>query len=169
MKVVGCCCHPRREELRVSWTSLGAVALLRGINVGGRTRIPMADLRAVASDLGMVDPRTHLQSGNLVFTTSPDDLTGVGDRLEAAIADAFGVDVRVLIRTHDDLAGAVARNPFAVAAAADPKTVHLLFLDRAPTTDEISRLDPERSYRTSSVCPAARSSCATRTGRGARS
>ena len=127
------------------WTSLGAVALLRGINVGGHARVPMADLRAVATDLGMADPRTHLQSGNLVFTAPPDELTGVGDRLEAAIAAAFGVDIRVLIRTHDDLTAAVARNPFAEAAAAEPKSVHLLFLDRAPTTDEVAGLDPDRS------------------------
>jgi uncharacterized protein (DUF1697 family) len=129
----------------VSWTSLGAVALLRGINVGGRARIPMADLRAVATDLDLAAPRTHLQSGNLVFTTSPDDLSGVGERLESAIVEAFGVDVRVLIRTHDDLAAAVARNPFSVAAASDPKGVHLLFLDRAPTPEAISGLDPDRS------------------------
>lgn len=129
----------------MAWTSLEAVALLRGINVGGRTRVPMAALRDVATDLGLADPRTHLQSGNLVFTTSPDDLTGVGARLEAAITDVFGLDVRVLVRTHDELADAVARNPFADAAAADPKSVHLLFLDRAPTPDQIGGLDPHRS------------------------
>jgi uncharacterized protein (DUF1697 family) len=100
------------------------VALLRGINVGGKRKIPMADLRSLAADLGYSDVETHLQSGNLVFT-SDTDVAGIGAALEAAISQEFGFDVPVAVRTAEQWLGYVSTVPFADAAEARPKLLHL--------------------------------------------
>lgn len=106
----------------------GFAALLRGINVGGHRRVPMADLRDVLGGLGFDDVKTYLQSGNATFSA-----TGVAsDELEgsigAALADRFGFDVDVLVRAADEFAAVMAANPFSEEAASDPTRVHAVFL-----------------------------------------
>lgn len=86
------------------------VALLRGINVGRSKRIAMADLRALIEELGYTDVLTHLQSGNAVFTTSQAPAEVVRT-LEAGIAGTFGLEVKVVVRTGEQLAEVVAANP----------------------------------------------------------
>ncbi len=103
------------------------VALLRGINVGGNKKVPMADLRAVLEELGYDDVTTVLQSGNAVFSAPKAE----PERIERAIEERFGFEVRVLLRTHDELQAVVDANPFGDAAAADPASVHVWFLDRS--------------------------------------
>jgi uncharacterized protein (DUF1697 family) len=102
------------------------VALLRGINVGGRSALPMAQLRQVATECGFGAVRTYIQSGNLVFT-SPDPAAEVAGRLEAAVAAAGGPAPRVALRTRDELAAVVAGNPYQELAT-DPKQLHVAFL-----------------------------------------
>lgn len=108
------------------------VALLRGINVGGHARLAMADLRGLLADLGHGDPRTYLQSGNAVFSSDRTDVDALADELSARIAADLGVSPAVLLRTAGELADVVAGNPYAEAAAADPKTVHAAFLSSEP-------------------------------------
>jgi uncharacterized protein (DUF1697 family) len=103
------------------------VALLRGINVGGRTSLKMADLRRVAEDLGYAAVSTYIQSGNLLLSTS-DPVAKVADDLAAAIAAASPVAPAVLVRTRAQLAKVVAGNPF-LAAGADPGHLHVTFTD----------------------------------------
>jgi len=102
------------------------VALLRGINVGGRSALPMAQLRQVATECRFGAVRTYIQSGNLVFT-SPDPAAEVAARLEAAVAAAGGPAPRVALRTRDELAAVVAGNPYQELAT-DPKQLHVAFL-----------------------------------------
>jgi uncharacterized protein (DUF1697 family) len=125
------CCHrPGGEAER--WAYPDAVVttrcavLLRGVNVGKHNRIAMADLRALLADVGATDVRTLLQSGNAAVTAAPD---GLAEKLEAALA-AFGVPVRVLVRTDEDLDGVIAGNPWPDRAEANPKMVHVAFLER---------------------------------------
>jgi uncharacterized protein (DUF1697 family) len=87
------------------------VALLRGVNVGGATRVPMADLRRVVADAGYADVRTHLNSGN-VLLTSAQDPADVARTLRAACAAAFPVQPDVVVRTRDELHAALAADPF---------------------------------------------------------
>ena len=108
------------------------VALLRGINVGGRARLAMADLRGLLADLGHGDPRTYLQSGNAVFTSDRTDVEALADELATRIAADLGVSPAVLLRTAAELADVVAANPYPEAAAADPTTVHAAFLSSEP-------------------------------------
>jgi uncharacterized protein (DUF1697 family) len=120
------------------------IALLRGVNVGGRVRVPMAELRDVAAGLGLADVRTYVQSGNLVFRSPTGDASGLTAALEARIAERFGHPVRVIARTVGEFAEAVAANPFRDEAV-DGTKVHVVFLESAPPADVVARLDPGRS------------------------
>ena len=82
------------------------VAFLRGINVGGNNKVPMADLRQVLSDAGFGGVKTYLQSGN-VRLSSDDDVDSVKSKLEAAISDGFGFKAHVLVRTLDQVQSVV--------------------------------------------------------------
>ena len=103
------------------------IALLRGINVGGRNRLPMADLRAAMEGLGLQDVQTHIQSGNAVFR-GPGDC---GPRIAAAIEDRFGFCPQVMVIDAVKYRGIVADNPFAAAGSADGASVHIGFLAQA--------------------------------------
>jgi uncharacterized protein (DUF1697 family) len=118
-------------------------ALLRGINVGGARKVQMTDLADVFDSLGHVDVRTYIQSGNVVFRSSKAERT-IATALEAAIDTRFGLDIRVMLRSHDELIAIAAGNPFPEAAA-EPKRLHVVFLDRAPAKGAIGRVEPERS------------------------
>jgi uncharacterized protein (DUF1697 family) len=118
-------------------------ALLRGINVGGRVRIPMAELRSTFEALGHEDVVTYLQSGNVVFRAdgkAPDVATGI----ERRIAEDFGLDVAVLLRTARELTAIAAGNPF-LTEEADLTKLHVVFLESAPARSAMARLDPARS------------------------
>lgn len=114
------------------------VALLRGINVGGNKKVPMAALREVVEALGHTDVRTHLQSGNVVFDADPAiGAPGLALGIEDALRREVGVDSRVLVRTADELRRIVERNPLADAVA-DPSRFHVVFLEEEP---DAARLD----------------------------
>lgn len=116
------------------------ISFLRGINVGGNKIIRMADLKALYESLGLTDVQTHLQSGNVVFaanTTSPAPLMS---SLEGAIEQRYGFDVRVILRTLDELREAVARQPFAPEQIAEPAKVAVVFLRDAPAADAAAAL-----------------------------
>jgi uncharacterized protein (DUF1697 family) len=107
------------------------VALLRGINVAGHNRLPMAELRSIAEGLGFEDARTHVQSGNLVFDTALDS-ADAGERLRRALDGETGADIDVVTRTSAEWGDVIDRNPFRDLAAEDGKLVHVTFLDGAP-------------------------------------
>jgi uncharacterized protein (DUF1697 family) len=120
------------------------VALLRGINVGGKSLISMAELRALFSLLGFEDVATYIQSGNVVFRSTTADEGAVVAKLEREIAGAFAVSPSVLLRTPGELEAIAASNPF-LSRKADLSKLHVVFLDRAPAASAAAELDPERS------------------------
>jgi len=87
------------------------VALLRGINVGGRNRVAMTDLRGLLEGLGYGDVRTHLQSGNAVLSASSRSGTAVGKAVEEAVAAELGLQIRVVVRSAAQLASVIAADP----------------------------------------------------------
>ncbi|WP_030619277.1 DUF1697 domain-containing protein [Streptomyces sclerotialus] len=118
------------------------VALLRGINVGGHKKFSMAQQRALTAELGFQDVTVLLQTGNIVFADPGTPPEETARTLEAGFAAALGVPVPVMVRTRDDLAAAVAANPFPQAVA-EPKTLHLTFLSEPPAdTAPLDVLDP---------------------------
>lgn len=111
------------------------VALLRGVNVGGRGSLSMADLRAAAESCGYEHVRTYIQSGNLLLA-SGDPPARVAQELRRAIAEQTDVDPHVIVRTHRELAAVVDANPF-VGRGADPGRVHVVFLAEQATLGSI--------------------------------
>jgi uncharacterized protein (DUF1697 family) len=100
------------------------LALLRGINVGGRGKLPMADLRTLCTDLGLSDVATYIQSGNVVFTA--DSATGeLETLLDREIEARLGVRTTTVVRTRKQLEAAIAGNPF--PDEDDPKRLHAVF------------------------------------------
>jgi uncharacterized protein (DUF1697 family) len=119
------------------------VALLRGINVGGRGTLPMADLRAIAEGLGHTDVRTYIQSGNVVFRTRSRSTTSVASAMAEAIAAGSDVMTPVVVRTADELVAARDADPF-VARGEDTTGVHLTFFGGgAPDPGDLSSYAPD--------------------------
>jgi uncharacterized protein (DUF1697 family) len=120
------------------------VALLRGVNVGGKNRISMPDLRSSVSSLGLEDVATYIQSGNVVFRSGKRGSRELAAGIERQIANDFGADVTVLLRTAAELEKIAGANPFAKGEA-DLSKLHVVFLDRKPAQSAVAELDPERS------------------------
>jgi uncharacterized protein (DUF1697 family) len=101
------------------------VALLRGINVGGRNRVAMTDLRRVVASLSHTDVATYIQSGNVVFTSPETDTAAIAAALERAIAESLGVRPKVVVLSCDELRHVVTGNPW--PDEANPKCLHAAF------------------------------------------
>jgi uncharacterized protein (DUF1697 family) len=123
------------------------IVLLRGINVGGNRRVAMADLRALLASLGYEGARTHLQSGNAVIDSRAKP-ERVKRAIEQGLADELGVDVEVFVRTRDELADVVARDPLGELAD-NPSRYLVSFLSGEPTATGVREaeavdVEPER-------------------------
>jgi uncharacterized protein (DUF1697 family) len=118
-------------------------ALLRGVNVGGRTKVSMKELKALFEDLGYTGVVTYIQSGNVVFDSSSKVGTKEATAIEKSIRAAFGFDVAVVVRSSKELAAVVADNPF-VAAGADPSKLHVTFLAAPVPKGSLDRIDAGR-------------------------
>ncbi|MGK7294594.1 MAG: DUF1697 domain-containing protein [Candidatus Wenzhouxiangella sp. M2_3B_020] len=121
------------------------MALLRGINVGGRNRLPMVDLVSIFESLGYRDVRTVAQSGNVVFAP-PDPSVGANARAIAAsiadsIAERHGFRPQVMVLSPNALRTAIDRNPF---PAADGRALHFFFLESPPIVPDPASLEARK-------------------------
>lgn len=130
------------------------VALLRGVNVGGKHRLAMKDLVRVCEGLGCLDVRTHLQSGNVVYRASAALAGRMQTALREALAAQLGLDVPVITRDARGLRAVVEGSPF-IARGLDPATVHVMFLADVPEAPLVAALDPNRSPGAAFVVDAA--------------
>lgn len=130
------------------------VALLRGINLGGRRRLAMADLRSLLVGLGYSHVRTHLQSGNAVFTAATRSAASVSGAVAAAIQAELDMDVDVVVRTGAELAAVLAHDPFDGRATDDSRYL-VAFLEKVPPASWLSHIDRE-SYAPEEVAVVAR-------------
>ncbi len=105
------------------------VAMLRGINVSGRNRLAMEDLRGMVVDAGGKDVQTYIQSGNAVFTSGRSP-TAIVKALENRLNEVLGNPVPVLVRTEGELDRVIEANPF--LPRHDPQVLHVTFMDAAP-------------------------------------
>ena len=154
---------PDPEPPNTATSSAEHVALLRAVNVGGRNRVAMAQLRELLSGLGYGDVRTHLQSGNAVFTAA-ETLTGAGGAPDRRCAESeLGLAARVLVRTRAQLQRVVAENPL-LDVADDHARLLVVFLsgefDRAAVSElapadlepDVFALASGRSTRSTRTC-----------------
>ena len=105
------------------------IALLRGINVGGHRKLPMAELRALLAGIGMEAPQSHIQSGNLAFRSPQPDPDRIAETLAAAIDAARGFRPKILVYSRADFEAILDANPYQVAPE-DRRSVHVFFLAR---------------------------------------
>jgi uncharacterized protein (DUF1697 family) len=117
------------------------VALLRGVNLAGRSKVSMSDLRTLFDALEAEDVTTYLQSGNVVFKSRGADRAELTRAIEQEIRGRLGLGIAVLMRTKAQLAKVVGGNPF---AGSEPATLHVTFLADKPDRDRLRKLDPKR-------------------------
>jgi len=117
-----------------------SIALFRGINVGGRNKLPMKELVRELEGLGLSNVTTYIQSGNAVFRDNAKNPAGLTGRIAAAVEASHGFRPRVIVLTLEELRAAAAGSPFPKTEASD-KTVHLFFLDEQPTDPDWAKLD----------------------------
>lgn len=126
-----------------SWRAPGArpihVALIRGVNVGGHNRLPMAGLRTLCGELGWDDVRTCVASGNVVFRAAG-PVSALESELERGIGRRFGLEVAVVVRTAESWRALVASNPFPDASFAEPNRVALILSKSPPLSNAVPDL-----------------------------
>jgi uncharacterized protein (DUF1697 family) len=120
------------------------LALLRGINVGGKNKVSMPQLRLVFEDLGHEGVRTYVQSGNVVFESRSSAPKKVATDIEHAISETFDLSISVLIRTRRELERVAGEHPLASKGVA-LSLLHVMFLADRPSSKAIESLDPDRS------------------------
>lgn len=120
------------------------IAILRGINVGGKRKILMADLKVLLKDLGYNNCSTYIQSGNVFFEADENSSElDIANTIEMAIKETFGFDVPVIVINHKTLKDAIEQNPFHKIENVDIKTLHLTFLKQLPEKGNIEAIEVE--------------------------
>lgn len=120
------------------------VALLRGINVGGKNLLPMKALAEMFVAAGCHDVRTYIQSGNVVFAASASAARKVPALVESAIVQRFGFAAPVQTRSIAELRDVLDSSPL-IRSGFDPAVLSVLFLADAPDRGAVAALDPDRS------------------------
>lgn len=115
------------------------VALLRGINVGGTGKVPMAELRAQLTARGFTGVATYIQSGNVVLDSADPDPAAVAARVEQVLREHFAVPRPVVVFGRDSYAAAVAANPF--PQVVEPTRLHAVFRAAPPTPTRTGAAD----------------------------
>ncbi len=116
------------------------ISILRGINVGGKRKILMADFKKLIQDLGFTNIHTYIQSGNVIFNSHKienDDT--ISHNIEQLISKTFGFGVPVIVRTVDEIKQSISNNPF-LKDNDDFERLHLTFLKEKPTSDKLEKI-----------------------------
>lgn len=122
------------------------IALLRGVNVVGKRKLPMKDLSAILQKAGFSGVRTYIQSGNVVFQSSRGSAQTLAARIAQSILGRFGFAPQVMVLSGPRLAAAIRGNPFP-GADADPRSLHLFFLSEHPPDPDLKSLARLKSGR----------------------
>lgn len=126
------------------------IALLRGINVGGKNKIKMDELRKMIESIGLESVQTYIQSGNVLFLSEEDKDT-LRKRIEAEIEKTFGFTVSVILRTDEDLERIINACPFseekiaAAEASCEGESLYVALMQDVPLEEGIERL---KAYKT---------------------
>jgi uncharacterized protein (DUF1697 family) len=114
------------------------IALLRGINLGARNKVAMADLRALFEELGADDVSTYVQSGNVVFRSTR-SRAQLRQATVEGISERLGLDLTIVLLTNAELARLEQGNPFA-SSQPDPVKLHVTFLAERPQAGRVREL-----------------------------
>lgn len=117
------------------------IALLRGINVGGKRKILMADLKVLFTDLGFKNIETYIQSGNVLFDCDMSiSAAEISTKIENAIATKFGFEVPIVISSIDEIKTAIETNPFLKDSETQIEQLHLTFLKQVAEDSELENI-----------------------------
>jgi uncharacterized protein (DUF1697 family) len=117
---------------------------LRGVNVGGKNRLPMKELVEIVESVGCTEVRNYIQSGNVIFRSTASLAKKVPDLVAAEILRRFGFQTSLVVRTAEQLREVANTNPF-LAKGAPPELLSVMFLATKPEPGDIAKLDPNRS------------------------
>jgi uncharacterized protein (DUF1697 family) len=120
------------------------VALLRGVNVGGKNKLPMKELCALFAAAGCTKVSNYIQSGNIIFEASDAVAKQIPAKVGASIEKQFGFPARLVLRTEEQLRRVSQSNPY-LKPGVDEDLLSVMFLADTPSADSIAELDPERS------------------------
>ncbi|MDP4143408.1 MAG: DUF1697 domain-containing protein [Bacillota bacterium] len=126
------------------------IALLRGINVGGKNKIKMADLKKMFEDLGLSEVKTYIQSGNVIFKSNETE-EALRNKIEQGIETVFGFSIAVILITAEELENIIQNCPFskeevaAAEAASDSECLYVSLLLQPPSQENIDRLSTYKS------------------------
>jgi len=116
------------------------ISMLRGVNVGGKRPLKMTELVELYRSIGCEEPRSYIQSGNVIFGWRAKDFEALARRIESAIEKQFGFRSGVILRTAEELDAVIERNPFHGRVDVLPKLV-VTFLAVHPAPDAQTRID----------------------------
>jgi len=129
------------------------IALLRGINVGGHKKVPMAELRELLSNAGFENVQTYIQSGNVILESPDDNAQNIEDFIQKAIIDYFGFEVSILVRTRQELQAIIDNCPFSEEKMKDS---YFMILHTVPTTNSIESVShisyPNEEFVITNAC-----------------
>jgi uncharacterized protein (DUF1697 family) len=111
------------------------ISMLRGVNVGPHNRIKMDDLRTLYESLQLQEPRTYVQSGNVIFRTKQSNLGSLGKRIQDGISKKFGFRPEVIIRTAEEVTQSLGANPFRDRRDIEPSKLLITFLAAEPPAE----------------------------------
>ena len=132
------------------------VAFLRGINVGGHHKVPMAELRKVLEGIGFCGVKTLLASGNVLFEAEKQSSKGLSNIMEDALEKKFGFQIGTIVRAGSDLAKMVQSQPFKNVNVGTQIRLYVTFLSKKTKSDlKIPYTSPDKSFRILSVTPTA--------------
>ena len=117
-------------------------SFLRGINVGGQKPVPMVRLKAMCESAGFTDVATYVQSGNVVLSSTLKRPEAVEKTIRTAVAETFGFEVPVVVRTDDELRSVIEHLPFTAKQAPDASRLLVLFLDKPPAPALVKAMTP---------------------------
>lgn len=122
------------------------VGFLRGINVGGHRKIKMAELKNVLGSIGLVNPVTYLQSGNIIFESDNLNAVSLERIIEESIQANFGFKVPVMVYSKKEFESIFLNNPFANDPKIDKKNLYFILLKTQPDRAIFDRITSSRSF-----------------------
>ena len=118
------------------------ISILRGINVSGKKKIKMNELKAVYESLDLENVRSYIQSGNVIFNDQNPDQSNLSAAIGKKLAEVFGFPVTVLIRDRDTFQRIINRNPFLAERAVDTRALLVTLLSQAPSQAALAGIEP---------------------------
>lgn len=116
------------------------ISLLRGINVSGQKKIKMSDLLNLYNELGFINVKTYIQTGNVLFQTDEKDLSKISNMIQNKIKEIYEFEVPVIIRKNNEISTILKNNPFLEQENLDISNVYITFLNQNPLEEKVTKM-----------------------------